>query len=195
MWCSQKEDWIKVNYWGTESSREDWLKRRTGNNAQDPETQTCHWRFGLNKNMYTLPNTENTLPKTKNTLQYTKSRIPKRSPRRPKTSSQILRLLRRALVTGALTRPTGRLTFRWEFFTNDCIEAALTGRFFNWLDRQVSEDYGEDERERLQEELSAVKRRFSHNKVKRKWVSERFRFLLLPSLCFVLFGLDQAGLV
>ena len=61
------------------------------------------------------------------------------------------------------------------------------------MDRQVSEDYGEDERERLQEELSAVKRRFSHNKVKRKWVSERSRFLFLPSSCFVWFGLGQAG--
>jgi len=35
---------------------------------------------------------------------------------------------------------------------------------------QVAEDYGEEERERLQEELSSVKRRFSHNKVKRKWI-------------------------
>merc|ERR1719234_1903638 len=35
---------------------------------------------------------------------------------------------------------------------------------------QVAEDYGDDERERLQEELSSVKRRFSHNKVKRKWI-------------------------
>ena len=37
---------------------------------------------------------------------------------------------------------------------------------------QVAEDYGDEERERLQEELSTVKRRFSHNKVKRKWVSD-----------------------
>ena len=187
MWCSQKEDWIKVNYWGTESSREDWLKRRTGNNAQDPETQTCHWRFGLNKNMYTLPNTENTLPKTKNTLPYTKKITQKTKNKFPNSQAPETR-----------TCHWGFDSANWaayiqvRIFTNDCIEAALTGRFFNWLDRQVSEDYGEDERERLQEELSAVKRRFSHNKVKRKWVSERSRFLLLPSSCFVL---GQAGLV
>ena len=36
----------------------------------------------------------------------------------------------------------------------------------------MAEDYSEEEIERLQEELATVKRRFSHNKVKRKWVSE-----------------------
>jgi hypothetical protein len=36
---------------------------------------------------------------------------------------------------------------------------------------QVAEDYPEEERARLAEELVTVKRRFSHNKVKRKWVS------------------------
>ena len=36
----------------------------------------------------------------------------------------------------------------------------------------MAEDYSEEEIERLQEELATVKTRFSHNKVKRKWVSE-----------------------
>ena len=56
---------------------------------------------------------------------------------------------------------------------------------------QVAEDYGEEERERLQEELSSVKRRFSHNKVKRKWVSPCFlslqcdMLLLGPGVCLI----------
>jgi len=35
---------------------------------------------------------------------------------------------------------------------------------------QVCEDYGDEEREKLNEELSTIKKRFSHTKVKRKWI-------------------------
>ena len=65
----------------------------------------------------------------------------------------------------------------------------------------MAEDYGDDERERLQEELSSVKRRFSHNKVKRKWVSglhlnfglDWFGLVLVGLLCF-LFGLELSSM-
>ena len=36
---------------------------------------------------------------------------------------------------------------------------------------QVCEDYEDEEREKYNEELTGIKRRFSHPKVKRKWVS------------------------
>ena len=50
----------------------------------------------------------------------------------------------------------------------------------------MAEDYGEEERERLQEELSSVKRRFSHNKVKRKWVSDIYWICVLAEKRFFL---------
>ena len=37
---------------------------------------------------------------------------------------------------------------------------------------QVCEDYEDDEREKFSEDLAGIKKRFSHTKVKRKWVSK-----------------------
>ena len=40
------------------------------------------------------------------------------------------------------------------------------------VDVQVCEDYEDDEREKFSEDLAGIKKRFSHTKVKRKWVSK-----------------------
>ena len=45
-------------------------------------------------------------------------------------------------------------------------------------DVQVCEDYEEDEREKYNEELFGIKRRFSHPKVKRKWVSIEYYHII-----------------
>ena len=36
---------------------------------------------------------------------------------------------------------------------------------------QIFEDYSEEEQEKYKEELESIKKRFSHFKLKRKWVS------------------------
>ena len=41
----------------------------------------------------------------------------------------------------------------------------------NFLLLKVFEDYSEEEQDKYKEELESIKKRFSHTKVKRKWVS------------------------
>ena len=42
----------------------------------------------------------------------------------------------------------------------------------NFLILKVFEDYSEEEKDKYKEELESIKKRFSHTKVKRKWVSQ-----------------------
>ena len=42
----------------------------------------------------------------------------------------------------------------------------------NFLLLKVFEDYSGEEQDKYKEELESIKKRFSHTKVKRKWVSK-----------------------
>ena len=85
-------------------------------------------------------------------------------------------------VTGDSTLLTGQPTSRWDVDLiphTSYLEPPLR---FRWkpinkntntlnIGLQVFEDYSEEEQEKYKEELETIKKRFSHTKLKRKWVS------------------------
>ena len=52
----------------------------------------------------------------------------------------------------------------------------------NFLLLKVFEDYSGEEQDKYKEELESIKKRFSHTKVKRKWVSKLFPRLTVISI-------------
>ena len=83
-------------------------------------------------------------------------------------------------VTGASTPQTGHLTFRfadnllpWDVINTVCRSFFIPSypHVLIFFFSKVFEDYSEEEQEKYKEELDSIKKRFSHTKLKRKWVS------------------------